>query len=47
MGAGPVDLDRLVQRTGLAAQAIAAQLTALEIDGHVAPMPGGRWQRRH
>ncbi|MEO6928487.1 MAG: DNA-processing protein DprA [Casimicrobiaceae bacterium] len=46
MGAAPIDLERLVQRTGLAAQAIAAQLTALELDGHIAAMPGGRWQRR-
>ncbi|MEP7062590.1 MAG: DNA-processing protein DprA [Betaproteobacteria bacterium] len=47
MGAAPVDLDRLVQRSGLAAQVIAAQLTALEIDGHVAALPGGKWQRRY
>jgi DNA processing protein len=46
MGAAPVGFDRLVQRSGLAAQLIAAQLTALEIEGHVAPMPGGKWQRR-
>jgi DNA processing protein len=47
MGTAPMDLDKLVQRTGLPAQAIAAQLTALEIDGVVAPLPGGKWQRRH
>jgi DNA processing protein len=46
MGTGPVDFDRLVARTGLAPQVISAQLTALEIDGIVSPMPGGRWQRR-
>jgi DNA processing protein len=46
MGTGPVDFDRLVARTGLAPQVISAQLTALEIDGIAAPMPGGRWQRR-
>jgi DNA processing protein len=47
MGAAPVDLDRLVQRSGLVAQVISAQLTALEIDGHVAALPGGKWQRRY
>ncbi len=47
LGEAPVDFDRLVARTGLAAQSIAAQLTALEIDGLVASLPGGRWQRRH
>lgn len=46
MGTAPIDLDRLVQRTGLPAQVIAAQLTALEIEGHVAALPGGRWQPR-
>jgi DNA processing protein len=47
IGEAPVDIDRLVARTGLAVATIAAQLTALEIDGHVASLPGGRWQRRH
>ena len=42
----PIDMDDLVRRTGLSAQAIAAQLTALEIDGLVAPVPGAKWQRR-
>jgi len=46
MGAAPIDMDDLVRRTGLSAQAIAAQLTALEIDGLVAPVPGAKWQRR-
>ena len=46
MGHGPVDLDRLVGRTGLAAEAIAAALVHLEIDGRVSSLPGGRWERR-
>ncbi|HEY5367077.1 MAG TPA: DNA-processing protein DprA, partial [Casimicrobiaceae bacterium] len=46
MGAAPIDMDDLVRRTGLSAQAIAAQLTALEIDGLVAPVSGAKWQRR-
>jgi DNA processing protein len=47
MGDAPVDIDRLVARTGLAVSAIASQLTAMEIDGYVAALAGGRWQRRH
>lgn len=45
MGRGPVDLDRLVARTGLAADAIASALVLLELDGRVAALPGGRWGR--
>ena len=46
MGAGPVGLDRLVTRTGLAADTLASMLVQLELDGHVRTLPGGRWQRR-
>ena len=46
MGTAPVDFDRLVARTGLAAATIAARITALELDGRVRAMPGGLWQRR-
>jgi DNA processing protein len=45
MGRGPVDLDRLVTRTGLAADALAATLVLLELDGRVAALPGGGWER--
>jgi DNA processing protein len=45
MGRGPVDLDRLVTRTGLGADALAAALVHLELDGRVAALPGGGWQR--
>ncbi|MEO8485245.1 MAG: DNA-processing protein DprA [Betaproteobacteria bacterium] len=45
MGRGPVDLDRLVTRTGLAAEALAASLVHLELDGRVATLPGGGWSR--
>lgn len=44
MGRGPVDLDRLVARTGLPPERIAAVLVQLELDGRVSPLPGGRWQ---
>jgi len=34
-----------MRRTGLAAAAIGAQLSLLEIDGRVDALPGGRFQR--
>jgi DNA processing protein len=46
LGHAPADVDTLSSRTGLAAAAIAALLPRLELDGFVAPVPGGRWQRR-
>lgn len=45
MGTGPVDLDRLVARSGLSPERLAASLVQLELDGRVAALPGGRWQR--
>ena len=47
MGASPVSLDQIAHRTGEAAGEIAARLSALQIDGHVAAMPGGLFQRLH
>ena len=41
----PVDLDTLISRTQMSADAIAAALTTLELDGRIAALPGGRWQR--
>jgi DNA processing protein len=41
----PVDLDTLISRTQMSADAIAAALTTLELDGRIAVLPGGRWQR--
>ena len=45
MGHGPVDLDRLVTRTGLGADALAATLVHLQLEGRVAALPGGGWER--
>jgi DNA processing protein len=44
IGHAPADVDAIVARSGLAAEAVAAALTALEIAGRAAPLPGGRWQ---
>lgn len=45
MGFDPVDPDLLAQRTGLTADALFAILTVLELEGHVARLAGGRFQR--
>jgi DNA processing protein len=45
LGGDPCDLDALVVRTHLAPEALTAALVELELEGHVAALPGGRWQR--
>ncbi|HLW12065.1 MAG TPA: DNA-processing protein DprA [Casimicrobiaceae bacterium] len=45
MGYDPVSVDALVERTGAPAQAITAELVTLELDGRIATLPGGYWQR--
>jgi len=45
LGGDPCDLDVLISRTHLEPQTLTAALIELELDGHVAALPGGRWQR--
>jgi len=45
MGHDPVSLDALGARTGWPAQALSARLLELELDGRVARLPGGLYQR--
>ncbi len=45
LGLDPVSLDALQARTGLDIAALQARLMALELDGHVARLPGGLLQR--
>lgn len=45
MGYDPCNLDTLAARTGLTADRLLAMLLPLELDGHVAQLPGGRYQR--
>jgi DNA processing protein len=45
VGFGPATLDVLVLRTGLPGESIASMLLALELEGRVAPYPGGRFGR--
>ncbi|MBT2336016.1 DNA-processing protein DprA [Variovorax paradoxus] len=46
IGFDPVSLDALSARTGWSAAALQARLLELELDGHVARLPGGLFQRR-
>jgi DNA processing protein len=45
MGFDPVSVDELHQRLGVGADALAAALLQLELEGRVSTLPGGRYQR--
>ena len=45
LGFAPVDADALAQRTGLDAADLSAQLFALEMQGLLEVLPGGRYRR--
>ncbi|HEY2862425.1 MAG TPA: DNA-processing protein DprA [Casimicrobiaceae bacterium] len=45
LGHDPVGVDLLAERAGLAASAVAVALVELELEGEVAPLPGGAFQR--
>jgi DNA processing protein len=45
LGFGPADLDRLIERTGLAAHAVVSTLQMLELAGRVESLAGGRYCR--
>lgn len=45
LGYDPADVDTLAARTALSASTVIAALTSLELDRHVASLPGGLWQR--
>lgn len=47
LGHDPVTLDALIARTGLPGHELSAQLMTLELDGQVARLPGGLYQRVH
>lgn len=46
LGTDPVTLDALLARTGLPTSELSARLLDLELDGQVARLPGGLYQRR-
>lgn len=45
LGHDPCTVDALIERSGLTADSILAMLMALELDGRVAQLPGGLYQR--
>ncbi|HJV07455.1 MAG TPA: DNA-processing protein DprA [Chromobacteriaceae bacterium] len=45
IGFDPVSADELAEQLGLTAGELYAMLLELELDGHVASLPGGRFQR--
>jgi DNA processing protein len=45
MGHDAVDVDTLCARTGWPAERIASELLRLELEGRIAPLPGGSYQR--
>jgi DNA processing protein len=45
MGHDPVDVDFLCTRAGLSAEQVSSELLRLELDGRVAALPGGLYQR--
>lgn len=45
LGRDPCDLDTLIGRSGLAVDDLLARLLPLELDGRIAQLPGGRYQR--
>ncbi|MFY9513600.1 MAG: DNA-protecting protein DprA, partial [Rubrivivax sp.] len=46
LGHDPATLDALQARTGWPASELAAKLLELELEGRVARLPGGLFQRR-
>ncbi len=45
MGYDPVSMDALIERSGLTSESLSAMLLLLELEGKVASLPGGRYQR--
>jgi DNA processing protein len=45
MGFAPTSPDQIAQRTGIAAGSVAARLSLLELEGSIASLPGGLFQR--
>ena len=47
IGFDPVSMDALCMRSGLTVSQLSAMLLSLELDGRIAAMPGGLFQRIH
>jgi DNA processing protein len=45
LGFDPVDIDKLIVRTGFKPEAVSSMMLILELEGHVQAAPGGRYSR--
>lgn len=45
MGFDPISAEQLIERSGLTSDSLSAMLMVLELEGRVASLPGGRYQR--
>jgi DNA processing protein len=45
LGHDPCNVDTLCRRSGLTADTVSAMLLQLELEGRVASLPGGRYER--
>ena len=45
MGYDPITMDELIERSGLTSESLSSMLLVLELEGKVATLPGGRYQR--
>jgi len=45
MGHDPVSVDTLVERTGLTAAEVSSILLIIQLQGLIAPVPGGQYAR--
>lgn len=45
LGSDPIGLDELMARTGMDTSSLQAALLELELDGHIARLAGGVFQR--
>lgn len=45
IGFDPISIDNLLERLAMPAEQVMARLTELEIAGHIASVPGGKYQR--
>ncbi|MEC9314358.1 MAG: DNA-protecting protein DprA, partial [Pseudomonadota bacterium] len=45
LGFDPIPIDKLIENSGLTADAVSSMLLLLELEGEVASLPGGRYVR--
>ncbi len=45
LGYDPIEIDSIIQKSGLTAEAVSSMLLLLELQGQVESLPGGRYVR--